>query len=142
MRPKHLIALLALASTSACIVDINTPHTRNACFSVSEMNNSPAVSTSSSGFAFAVCGIDFVFDDEYATSLQTANLQLSVALSQYAGGTARVEVRDATNAVVFTQQFTQSLSQSLADVHGTAPFRVHMTFNSFNGQFAASLGPR
>lgn len=142
MRPRHLLGLLALVGMSACIVDINSPHSHSGCYTLSDLNNAPAVSTSSSGFAFTVCGTDFVFDDEYATSLQASNLQLAVALSQYSGGSARVEVRDATNAVVFTQQFTRSQAQNLADIQGTAPFRVRMTFDSFNGQFAANLGPR
>ena len=142
MRYKTLFALLALVPLSACIVDINSPQSGSACYTASSMNNAPAVSASSSGFSFAVCGIDFVFDDEYATSLQSSNLQLSVALSHYGSGMAKVEVRDATNAVVFTQQFTRTLSQNLADIHGSAPFRVRMTFSSFNGQFAANLGPQ
>ena len=139
---RHVVLLADAAATTACIVDINTPDSRNHSIDIPVVANSPAVSATSSGFGFAVLASNFAFDDEYVTSIQSSDLRLSIALSQYGGGTARVEVRDAANAIAFAQQYSGNVAQSIADVHGTAPFRVHLTFSNFNGSFAASLAPR
>src|SRR4051812_17703723 len=143
MYTRRLVALISVvAATTACIVDINAPGSTNHNIDIPAVANSPAVAASSSGFGFAVLASNFAFDDEYVTTIASSDLRLTIALSQYGGGMARVEIRDAGNTIVFAQQYSGNVAQSIADVHGTAPFRVHLSFSTFNGSFAASLAPR
>src|SRR5689334_7323982 len=143
MRTRNLIALLAIAaSSSACIVDINSPDARHDGTDNPTVANIPAVSLSSQNFAFAVLGNNFAYDQEYVTSIQSSDLRLAVAVSQYSAGSARLEVRDATNALVYAQQYAGNVAQSIDQVRGSAPFRVRVVFSTFTGTFAASLTPR
>jgi len=142
MRIKNIIALIAIAaSTSACIVDINSPDSNHRS-DVPSVSNAPAVSLSSQSFAFAVLGNNFAYDQEYVTTIQSGDLRLSAAVTQYSAGSARFEVRDATNALVYAQSYAGNVAQSIDQVRGTAPFRVRVVFSTFTGSFAASLTPR
>jgi hypothetical protein len=131
------IAVLAL---TGCIVDIASPKFGDGTtHGGSSGTNIPSVDVGTQSFGFAVLARRFTFDREYATVMQSSNARLSVAIAQYGGGSAAIEVRDATNAVVFSRQFTGNAAENAGVVQGTPPLRVRVSFSGFSGSFAASL---
>jgi len=131
------IAALVLAG---CIVDIASPNFGDGTtHGGTSSTNVPSVDVGTQSFGFAVLAHRFTFDREYATVMQSSNARLSIAIAQYGGGSALLEVRDATNAVVFSRQFTGNVAENAGVVQGTPPLRVRVSFSGFSGSFAASL---
>jgi hypothetical protein len=133
-------ASIAAFALTGCIVDIASPEFGDGTsHGGTAGTNTPSVDVGTQSFGFAVLARRFTFDREYATVMPTSNARLSVAIAQYGGGSALLEVRDATNSVVFSRQFTGNVAENAGVVQGTPPLRVRVSFSGFSGSFAASL---
>lgn len=135
--PTRLAAAVLAAALNACVADGVT-----GLGSTGDVGrNTPTVGLSTMGFGFAVAAHDFTFAQSYGPTLEATQVSAGVALLGYGGGTARLELRDASGAVVLAQEFRSNVAQGSATARGTPPFTVRLVFDRFTGSFALGLGP-
>jgi hypothetical protein len=101
--------------------------------------NMPAVGVTPQAFGFSVQARDFTFQQVYSP-LSGDSLGVGLSVAGYGGGSALLEILDSTDAVVFSQQVSQSVAQGQTTVGGVSPYRVRLQFTHFTGVFALGVG--
>jgi hypothetical protein len=120
-------SLFVIAALSRC-ADANAPGTRDEFF------NMPVAGMNAGGFGFVVTARDWTYDQSYAPDLSGGTLQIGLVIAGYTRGTGQLSVTDASGASVFSQNLAGNLAAGNNTViHGTAPFRVHVTTTGYSG---------
>jgi hypothetical protein len=117
------------------------------CFTPTEngignSSNTPIVATSGGGLGFTVVARDFTFDRTYAGPTQGDSVSIGLVVSSYAGGSAQIEIIDATTVRQLQLPVTGNViqAQGQATVHGTPPYTLHVQFTHFSGAFVLGVG--
>src|SRR4051812_30080121 len=135
MRPvRHLRRLALFSALTACsaTVDLTGVGTGDAGV------NAPVVGSTSGAFGYALHARTYSADQSYSPDLGSATLTVGLAVASYGGGAGRLEVIDATGAVVFGSALQGLIAQGSTVVRGSPPYRVRLTFDRFSG--SVSLG--
>ena len=140
-----LVALLAVVSLGGCVAEVSVGPYDDRDGDKHDptpgmATNSPIVGVSEQGLGFVVRARDFSADERYGPLVRTSSVSVATTLFGYGGGTATVEVRDATGAVVMQQELAGNVAQGNATVRGTAPFTVALTFRRFTGSLSLAVG--
>ena len=109
---------------------------------LSTASNLPAVGARAEGLGFTVVARDFGFDQTYASPTQGDTLDVGLAVTNFGGGAAILEITDAGGAVRHAQTITSNLAQGQAAVAGTPPYRVRLRFTAFTGVFVLGVAAR
>ena len=131
---RHLGVALSLVAASC--TDMTTPSATGVA------TNMPAIGVTAQSVGCAVQASDFSFEDTYASPTQGDSLVVGLAVLNYGGGTALVEVRDSSGAAVVQQTVAGSRAQGQTTVHGSPPYAVHLLFRSFTGTFTLGVAAR
>jgi hypothetical protein len=102
--------------------------------------NAPSVGATAQALGFSVSAQGFSFEQNYPNPTTGDSLAIGLAVTGYAGGSALIEIFDATGATRFQQTVTQNIAQGQTTVHGSPPYRVHLRFTGFTGVFALGVG--
>jgi hypothetical protein len=135
-RRRAIILIAIVAVASACYVDFtsNDDHYGGG-------SNTPAVGLSSTGMGYAVRAKNFSSDEKYGPTVQTRFVSVGSTVVGYSGGSATIEVRDATSKIVFEERITNNVTQGSSVGTGVPPFEVLLTFRHFSGSFTLAVGP-
>src|SRR5687767_3142771 len=134
-RALRLIPLLTL---TACLIDASNVsgggHERSG-------TNIPVAGVSTDGLGYSVRARSFTSDALFGPMLQSRFIGAGTAVIGYAGGSATVEIRDATNLLIHQQTITSDIVQGSAVTKGTPPFTVQLRFRQFTGVLSLGIGP-
>jgi hypothetical protein len=134
---KRVLPLLFAVALTGCIVDASVaPGLLGGTVS----DNAPIVGVSSDGLGYSVSARNYSTTSVYGPMLKSTSVGVAVSVIGFGGGSAIVEVRDATGAVAFAQTITSNLAQANSVVRGAPPFNVKLTFSRFSGTFSLGVG--
>ncbi len=131
MRHRRFWVELVLASSLAVGACADT--------TAAGMTNVPDVGVTSQSLGFSVQASHFSFEETYASPTLGDSLVVGLAVLNYGGGTALVEVMDSSGTALARQIVTQSVAQGQTTIHGRPPYTVHLLFTEFTGTFALGV---
>ena len=134
---KRLAAVALVVALTGCIVDASLAP---GFLGGTVTDNAPIVGVSSDGLGYSVSARNYSTTAHYGPMLKTTSVAVAVSVIKYGGGSAVVEVRDATGALAFAQTITSNLAQANSVARGTPPFSVTLTFSRFSGTFSLGVG--
>jgi hypothetical protein len=135
---RLLPTILIASATTGCIVDITSSDDTK---QITDGSNIPVVGVSADGLGYALRARGFTSAEQYGPVVHTKSASVVTAVIGYTAGSAVIEIRDASSAVVMQQTITNNLAQASTVVRGTPPFKVSLSFQHFSGAFSLAVGP-
>ena len=130
--------LIPLCALSACLIDASNVSGGGTHGSGT---NIPVAGVSTDGLGYSVRARSFTSDAVFGPMLQSRFIAAGTAVIGYAGGSATVEIRDATNLLIHQQTITSDIVQGNSVTKGTPPYTVQLRFRQFTGVLSLGIGP-
>ena len=131
------LRLIPFCALSACVIDASNVSGGTG----GSGTNIPVAGVSTDGLGYSVRARSFTSDAVFGPMLQSRFIAAGTAVIGYAGGSATVEIRDATNQLIHQQTITSDIVQGNSVTKGTPPYTVLLRFRQFTGVLSLGIGP-
>lgn len=100
--------------------------------------NTPTVGSALNSFGFAVIADGFSLDETYVLDFSGDTLSLGLAVTDYQGGTASLELYGAGDALLYQKDLGRNVAQGTEQV-AAQPERAVLRFEGFTGLVALGI---
>lgn len=137
---RFVAAAAVLPTLGACVfADVTEPVTTV----TTSAANTAVVGNTGGAFGYALQARAYSADTSYAPALtpSASSITVGLAVASYGGGTGRIQIADATGAVVYAAALEGTVAQGSTVVRGRAPYVVRLAFDHFSGSVSLGITP-